>query len=123
SGQEALGQVVRGLQERKEAGGLGEGGKQRPIVACQPAIEGAVAPAFERVQQPQGDHFTGPEVGLGMFGDGAQLLIDLVEQRRDQLLGGHTALLSGERCYASQRGRVVGRLQAQKSILIVCVVL
>src|SRR6266446_1603748 len=32
-----------------------------------------------RMQQPQGDHLTGPEVGLRVFGDGAQLLIDLVE--------------------------------------------
>jgi hypothetical protein len=32
-------------------------------------------------------------VRIGMFGDGAQLLIDLVEQRRDKLHRGHTALL------------------------------
>ena len=63
-----------GPQEAKEAGALGEAGKQRPIVARQPAIEGTVAHAFQRMQQPQGDHFTGPEVGLGMFGDGVQLV-------------------------------------------------
>jgi hypothetical protein len=38
-------------------------------------------------------------VGLGVFGDGAQLLIDFIEQRGDKLDGNHTALLSGERCH------------------------
>src|SRR5712691_4301598 len=52
------------LQETKEPGALGEVGKQCPIVARQPAIEGAVADAFEGMQQPQGDHLTGPEVGF-----------------------------------------------------------
>src|SRR5215467_306586 len=42
--------------------------------------------------QPQGDHFAGPEVGLGMFGDRAQLLINLIEQRRDKLSGNHGLL-------------------------------
>src|SRR5499427_6573649 len=48
------------------------------------------------MEQPQGDHLTGPEVGLGMFGDGAQLLIDLVEQRRDQIHCGHGLLRSSQ---------------------------
>src|SRR5262249_12245872 len=47
----------------------------------------------ERMQQSQGDHLTGPEVGLGMFGDRAQLLIDLREQRRDKIDGGGQRLL------------------------------
>src|SRR5215475_1782290 len=59
----------------------------------QPAIEGPIADAFEGMQQSQGDHLTGPEVGLGMFGDRAQLLIDLIEQRRDKLDGGGHRLL------------------------------
>jgi hypothetical protein len=33
-------------------------------------------------------------VGLGMFGDGAQLFIDLIKQRRDKLHRAHAALLS-----------------------------
>jgi hypothetical protein len=98
SGQEDLRPVVMRLEETKEPGPLGEVGKQRPIVARQPAIEGPVAPTFERMQQPQSDHLTGLEVGLGMFGDGAHLLIDLLEQRCDQLHRGHAALLSGEGC-------------------------
>ena len=48
----------------------------------------------ERMQQPQGDDLIGPEVGLGVFGDGAQLLIDFIEQGGDKLHGHHTALLS-----------------------------
>ena len=49
-----------------------------------------------------------------MFGDGAHLFIDFIEQCGNKLLGHHTALLSSQGCHASQRGRVVGRLQAQK---------
>jgi len=60
-------------------------GKQRAIVSGQPPVKRAVAHAFERMQQPQGDDLTGPEVGLGVFGDGAQLLIDLIEQRGDKI--------------------------------------
>src|SRR5215510_223542 len=66
----------------------------------QPAIEGPIPPAFERMQESQGDHFTGPEVGFGMFRDGGQLLIDLVEQRRDKVHRAHAALLSGEGCHS-----------------------
>jgi len=79
--------INSGVEETKEPGALGEPGKQWPIVARQPAIEGTVAHAFEGVEQPQRDYFTGPEVGLRVFGDGAQLLIDLIEQCGDQLTG------------------------------------
>jgi hypothetical protein len=50
-----------------------------------------------------------------MCGDGAQLFIDFREQGGNKLHGHHTALLSSQGCHASQRGRVVGRLQAQKT--------
>jgi hypothetical protein len=53
-------------------------------------------------------------VGLGVCGDGAQLLIDFIEQRGDKLDGDPTALLSWQGCHTYQRGRVVGGLQAQK---------
>src|SRR6266702_7618566 len=90
------------LEETKEPGALGEVGKQRAIVARQPAIEGPIAHAFEGMQQSQGDHLTGPEVGLGMFGDRAHLLIDLIEQRRDKLDGGgHRFLRSSQGCTLS----------------------
>ena len=78
-GQEALRPVLMGHEEAKEPRALGEPGEQRPIVAGQPAIERPIAPAFESMEQPQSDHFTGSEVGLGVFGDGAQLLIDFIE--------------------------------------------
>src|SRR5262249_55782480 len=55
----------------------------------------------ERMQQPQGDHLTGPEVGLGVFGDRAQLLIDLIEQRRDKIHGDHGLLRSSPGCTLS----------------------
>jgi hypothetical protein len=58
-----------------------------------------------------------------MFGHGAQLLIDLVEQGGDQIHSRHTALLSAYGWYPDQRGRIVGRLQAQKLVLVVCKVL
>src|SRR5262249_41546537 len=89
----------------------------------QPAIEGPVAPAFEGVEQSQGHNLTGPEAGLGVFGQGAQLLIDLIEQLCDKIHRGHAALLSWEGCHTDQRGRVVGRLQAQKRVQLVCTVL
>src|SRR5215831_13306462 len=68
-----------GREETQEPRPLGQTGEQRPIVARQPAIEGPVASAFEGVQESQGDHLTGPEVRLRVFGDRAQLLIDLID--------------------------------------------
>ena len=68
-----------GREETKEPRALGKLRKQGPIVARQPPIECPVAPAFEGMQEPQGDHLTGPEVGLGMFGDAYQMVIDLTE--------------------------------------------
>src|SRR5215471_11209561 len=91
-GQENLRPVLMGLQETKEPRPLGQAGEQRPIVARQPARERPVPDAFERMQQPQGDYFTGPKVRLRMFGNGAQLLIDLREQRGDKLDGDHGLL-------------------------------
>src|SRR5215831_13590812 len=53
----------------------------------------------------------------------AQLLIDFREQRGDKLHGHHTALLASQGCHTTQRGRVVGGLQAKKLTFIVLVVL
>ena len=93
SGQEGLRPVVMCLEEPKEPGALGEAGEQGTIVSGQPAIEGAVAHAFEGMEEPQGDHLTGPEVGLGMFGDGGEMVIDLAKEGRDKLDGGGHRLL------------------------------
>src|SRR5262249_46438273 len=79
SGQENLRTVLKDLQEKKEPGPLGQAGDKGPIVARQPAIEGTIPASFERMQQSQGHHLTGPEEGLRMFGDGAYLFIDLTE--------------------------------------------
>src|SRR5207248_601190 len=106
--------VLMGPEEAKEPRPLREVGKQRAIVTCQPAIKRAIAPTFEGVEQPQGDHLTGPEASLGMFRDSAHLLIDLVEQGSDKIHSRHTALLSGAGWHTAQRGGVVGRLQVQK---------
>src|SRR2546425_5561092 len=57
----------------------------RPVERGDPSAE---------FNQPPGDDLTGPEVGLGVFGDGAQRLIDVVEQRGDKLDGGHGLLRS-----------------------------
>jgi hypothetical protein len=84
----------------------------RPVERGDPSAE---------FNQPQGDDRAGPEVGLGGCGDGAQLRIDFIEQRGDKLHGPQTALLSSQGCHASQRGRVVGRLQAQKLTFLVLI--
>jgi len=123
SGQEDLRPVLMRPEEAKEAGALRELGKQRAIVAGQPPIKRAVAHPFKRMQQPQGDHLPGPQVRFRMFGDGAQLLIDLIKQRSDKLHGTHTTLLSGEGWHTDQRGRVVRLLQAQKHVSKVRIVL
>ena len=52
-GQERPRPILMGREETKEPGALGQAGKQRPIVARQPAIEGAVAHAFEGMQVRQ----------------------------------------------------------------------
>ena len=44
------------------------------------------------MEEPQGDHLTGPEVGLGVLGHGAQVLINVAEQRGDKLQGAHELL-------------------------------
>src|SRR5262250_3006943 len=70
--QESLRPILMRREEAKEPRPLGELGKQRAIVAGQPAIECPVAPAFEGMEQPQGD--------------------DLIEQYRDKLDGDHGLL-------------------------------
>src|SRR5262245_52826090 len=50
-GQERPRPVLMGPEETKEPGALGKPRKQRPIVARQPPIEGAVADAFEGMQR------------------------------------------------------------------------
>src|SRR5262249_32271975 len=115
-GQEDLRPVLMGLQETKEPRPLGEAGEQRPIVARQPAIEGPGASAFAGVQESQGDRLTGPEGCLRVFGDRAQLLIDLREQRRDKIDGGgHRLLHSSQGCTLATRVEEVHDLDNKAS--------
>src|SRR5215831_13812876 len=120
SSQEGPCPVLMGLEEAEEPGALGETRKQGPIVARQPAMERPVADAFEGMQHPQGDYLTGPEVRLGVFGYVVHLPIDVVEQGDDKIPCSHAALLLGEGRHADQHGRVVGRRQAQKGVILVC---
>src|SRR2546428_14173320 len=90
--------VPRALSLRSRVLGNWQARFWRPVERGDPSAE---------FNQPQGAHLTGPEVGLGMFGDGAQLVIDLREQGGDKVHGGHTALLSWEGCHTAQRGGVV----------------
>jgi len=69
SGQEGLRPALMGREEAKEPGALREAGEQGAIVARQPAIERPVAHAFEGMEQPQGDHLTGPAAGIGIVGE------------------------------------------------------
>jgi len=78
-GQEGLRPIVMRLEETKEPRPFGQVGEQGPIVTRQPAIEGTIADALEGMQQPQRDDLTGPEVGLGVFGEACQLVINLTE--------------------------------------------
>jgi hypothetical protein len=66
--QESLRPVLMGREETKEPRPLGQAGEQGPRVTYEPAIEGTVPHAFQRMQHPQGDDLTRPEVGFGMFG-------------------------------------------------------
>ena len=75
------------------------------------------------MQQPQGDHLTGPEVRLRMFGDGAQLLIDLIEQGGDKLHGDHAALLSWEGCHVTSMEEAYDSCKPKTLALLVCKVL
>ena len=75
--------------EAQEPCPRGPAGAQGPRVAGQPASARPVADAFERMPPPQGDDRPGPEVGLGGVGEGAQLLIDLIDQGGEQIYGGH----------------------------------
>ncbi len=45
------------------------------------------------MHQPQGDHLTGPEAGLGMCGEACQRVIDPTEEGRDTIDGGSHRLL------------------------------
>jgi len=96
-GQEDLSPCVMGPEEAKEAGALREPGNQRIIVAGQPPIKRVIAHTIDGMQQPHGDHLTGPEVGLGRCGEACQLVINLTEAGHDTRAGGSHRRLRSSR--------------------------
>ena len=87
--QEQQGPLPMGLELAKQPGPLGQARKQGLVVPRQPTIKRPVADPFKGVQHAQRDHFTGPQRGLGMLGQGFHPIIDPAEQVRDQVDGGH----------------------------------
>ena len=53
-----------------------------------------VAPAFERMQHPQGHYVTRPQGGMGMFGEAWEMVIHLAEEGCDKIQGSHVLLRS-----------------------------
>lgn len=78
-----------GHEQPEQPSAFGQPRKQGVIVSAQPAIEGPVTDPFQRVQHPQGHHLAGPQLGLGMFGEGAHLVIDPAKQVCDKVNRGH----------------------------------
>jgi hypothetical protein len=89
SRQELVSPGMGGRKEPKEAGPFRQGGKQAAPVAPHPAIEGAIAHAFEGKEHAQGNDLAGPETGLGMFRDALHGFIYPVEQLADKVFGSH----------------------------------
>src|SRR2546426_8394260 len=68
SGQEDPRPVLMGLQKTKESRPLGEAGKQRPIVARQPAIEGRFPTPFSACNSPKVTTSLGQRWASGCLG-------------------------------------------------------
>src|SRR5262247_1637505 len=77
------------LEEPGQAGALRHLGKQRPVVARQPAIESPRPAAFDGIQQGQRHDFTGVEFGVRVFGNIQHLLVYRVEQCDNKIWGRH----------------------------------
>lgn len=73
--QESLGPVLVGQEQPEQpeqARALRHEGEQGGLIARQPAVEGPLAPSFERIEQPQRHHLAGIEQPLG--GNGTSLI-------------------------------------------------
>src|SRR5262249_17840978 len=77
------------LEEPCQAGPLRHLGKQRQIVARQPAVEGAGPTAFDGMQQGQRHDFTGIQFGLGVLRNVEHFLVHRVEQCDNKIWGSH----------------------------------
>src|SRR5262245_8611225 len=89
SRQELVGPGAVGRKEPKEAGPFRQGGKQATPVPTHPAIEGAIAHAFEGKEHAQGDDLARPETRLGMFREALHGFVYPVEQLADKVFGRH----------------------------------
>src|SRR5262249_40498259 len=75
--------------EPGQASALRHLGKQRQVVACQPAIEGPSPSAFEGIQQGQRHDCTGIQLGVRVFWYLKHLLVYRVEQCDNKIWGSH----------------------------------
>jgi hypothetical protein len=91
-GQKDLCPSLVGREEAKEPCPFGYAREQRAIVPHQPAIKRAIAHAFQRMEEPQGHDFTGPQGGMRMLRDVLYVRIDLTEESDDKIHSGHGLL-------------------------------
>ena len=75
-------------QESKQARSVGQVREQVEMVVSEPAVEGALAPAFEGQEDGKRDDFAGIEFGARVFWDLLHGIIDTTEQLGDKLFGG-----------------------------------
>ena len=78
-GPEDFGPRLTGPEEAKEPGALRKSRQQWTIIFREPAIEGTVAHAFERMQEPERHDCSRLQGGVGMFGNAVQMRIDSTE--------------------------------------------
>jgi hypothetical protein len=75
------------LEEPCQASALWHLGKQRQVVAPQPAVERAGSSAFDGIQQGQRHDFTGIQFGVRVFWHIKHLLVYRVEQCDNKIWG------------------------------------
>ncbi len=88
-GQGSLGPLLMGLEQTKQPTALGQLGKQGPIVAAEPTVEGMFADAFQGEQQTQRDNLAWLEFGLAMFWHVTHHIVHLAKQDSAKLDGSH----------------------------------
>jgi hypothetical protein len=76
-------------QRAQETRAVGQSGKERLLVAREPAIQAAEAAAFKRAEQPECDELARPQLGLRMFGARTEAIIDEAEEVCEKLIGSH----------------------------------
>jgi hypothetical protein len=78
-------------QRPKQPRAFGQPREQEAIAPRQPAIEGAFAAAFQRIQNTDRHQFTRRQQGLRVLGDTAHPVINTTKQSCDKVHGGHRA--------------------------------